>query len=489
MRKIALVLLVVCAAFPGAAGGKKDAAKPETAIGVGGSAGRYSAQSGGSGGIYVGIMEFGGDVKNITPGFVFLDPLGKQQLLDYIDNSYHPAQTPVSAFYYAVHRAITDVETAQKSLPEGTSATVIAITDGLDTGSTNPALPILPSSPTLGNVNRNNLAQYHLYLTQLLEEKQINMTSIGIAGADTMSQFPQNSSFTNRSLNESVAEIVGSMNLTASNPLLTFTISSAVYPAGTRIRIVFDGQNAANSRRYIEGKVAAGSYNLTDVTSEGISLSGQPAEIQGEIKNTEIWYTMTVSDSINKSLVRQWYIQPFAASVNGNGWLPNSESGEITITNYGLAPFKKNSAVVYLILDGSTSVEKNMEQIRRSAKNVINQLYYAVSSPAQATALALTPSHVQVPAHQLATPTPVTYNQTASGYWIEVGAYLVLENAEYARRQLSAKNFPCQITLSKVSNQVLYRVQVGPYRSEASAQHDLTAIRQSSWGFFATDLP
>jgi cell division septation protein DedD len=333
------------------------------------------------------------------------------------------------------------------------------------------------------------LAQYHLYLTQLLEEKHINMVSIGISGTDTLAKFHQNVSLANKTLDESIAETVGTMNLAARTPLVTFTMSSAVYPAGTRVRIVFDGRNAANSLQYLEGIVVAGSYNLTDVTAQGIHLNGQQSEIRGEIKDTEIQYTITVSDSINKSLVRQWYIQPFAATGNSKEWVPDSESGEITITNSGLSEFKKNSAVIYLVLDGSTSVGKNRDQIRSSAKNVINQLFYAVSNPAQTTVVALPPAPPAPVTAKRTTPPPISYTQPASEYWIEVGAYLLLENAEYAKRQLTAKNFPCQITLSKANNKVLYRVQVGPCKTEAAAQQYLKSIRQSSWSFFATDIP
>jgi outer membrane murein-binding lipoprotein Lpp len=324
-------------------------------------------------GIYVGILAFAGDIKNITPEFVFLDSSGKQQLLDYID-SYSPLPTPGSAYFYAVHHALTEVETQKQNLKstENIKSAVIAITDGLDTASTNPALPLtdLLFSSELGQPYRNNLAQYYFYVTQLLEEKQINMSSIPITGADTLLPVSQNLSLDNKNVNESIAEIV--KNIKASRPI-AFTVSSAVYPNGTLIRIVLDGQMAANSKRYIEGRVSAkDGYALTDVTAKGIRLTETP--IQVEKKDWEVRYTITVDGAVNKSLVQQWYTQSPSFGRNPN-WIRNSEFGEITIVDVVV-----DSAVIYLVLDGSVSLERNIDDVQSRAKSVINLLYNAVSN-------------------------------------------------------------------------------------------------------------
>jgi hypothetical protein len=369
---------------------------------------------------------------------------------------------------------------------------VIAITDGLDTASTNPALPNLPMSVSLGSFDRNNLAQYYSYLTQLLEEKHVNMASISINGADTFVQPSLNSSLSNKSLNESFADIASS-TIAVSNQLNTYTFSSAVYPTGTLVRIVLDGQKATESEKYIQGKVfgSGSSYKLTNVMSHGISLLGEPSEIQGEKKDLTVNYIVTVKDTFDKSLVRQWYIQPF----NQTEWALDSESGDITVNNSVLDSFKKNSAVIYLVLDGSSSAAGNIDQIRRSAKNVINLLYSTIATPPAPSILVNTQVAPRpAPEPPKVQPLPVKNqanldNVLPIGYWIQVGSYLSQENAEYAQRQLKAKDISTQITLTRGYGESLFLLQAGPFKTEEAALQCYSDIRRSQWGFFATDMP
>jgi cell division septation protein DedD len=530
-KKFWSIVLVVCIAFSACASGKKDV--PEKVIPDEASVEPQNPevsepppeeitkteyifvpqQLPPPNGIYVGILEFGGTIKNITPKFVFFDPTGKQQLLDYID-SYYPLSDPGSAFYYAIHSALTSVDAAKgdKDIPRDAATTIIAITDGLEIGSTNPALP------NLDNFDRSNFVQYQLYITQLLDEKKVNMALRPVKSA-------QNSSLANKTLNQSVAEIVRTVNSnsSASSPLVAFTVRSPVYPVGTQLRIVLDGQNAENSKKYIEGKVSrdGDTFKLIDVNAQGISLYKQPLEIPGEKSPMEVLYTIKTTDTFNKALAKQWYIQP-TNTRNEKKWSADNNEDTITITQSELNAVSdvsiKKSAVVYLLLDGNTSLEKNIVQIRSEAKNIINQLYNEVSKPQVPPSFspmvnqpvppkAPTPpvvTHIPPkPRQPPVTPKPPKPIQPTSfpdepdlpanvllndawitevykgAYWIQVGAYQSQSNVDRLKRGLESMTYRVDTNSTVVkSGRSLHRIRIGPY-SYADAKRLLPIIKKT----------
>jgi cell division protein FtsN len=118
-------------------------------------------------------------------------------------------------------------------------------------------------------------------------------------------------------------------------------------------------------------------------------------------------------------------------------------------------------------------------------------LYAAISNPASPVIVARTrtPQPIQPEFQPVMNAQTNLYASSATDYWIQVGSYVLLENAEYAQRQLMARNISSQVTLTRGYNQSFFRLQAGPFRTEALAQQCLADIRRSQWGFFATDIP
>jgi hypothetical protein len=373
-----------------------------------------------------------------------------------------------------------------------------------------------------------------------------------MAGADTRTPASKNAFLANKTLNETIADIVNySMGaliaapatsvVTATTnrlPRTTLMLPSAVYPIDTQLRIVFDGQPAADSSKYIEGRISIsgdGSYALANVTASGISLSGlTQGGIPGTKSQTGITYRITANDNINPSQVRQYYKQPPTSGRILTDWTPDSEFGSITIAEEGFAEegyvsgganpgfqdssYRKNSVIVYLILDGSPSLSagQTVEQIRSKARDVINQLYNAVSNPTQkaissasanqdaqfpqqipVVSQPVAPLNVQpyeFPQQMPAPPVPLTQNTSEyaqfvdawisgpynGGYWVQVGAFQNSENIKRVTDALQSRNYRVDTGLTVVENGTfLRRVLVGGPYSRTAAENELRIIRET----------
>jgi cell division septation protein DedD len=180
-------------------------------------------------------------------------------------------------------------------------------------------------------------------------------------------------------------------------------------------------------------------------------------------------------------------------------------------------------------LDGSPSLGdgKNVEQIRSLAKNVINQLYNAVSNPV--SKLTIQPKPVQPPQSAVSQPVPIqppikqppqvtakppvaprhtppvtrqqptpapSYTQDVpkyvqfvdawisgpynGGYWVQVGAFQNSENIRRVTSALQNRNYRVDTSLTIVQDGIfLRRVLVGGPYSRAGAENELRVIRET----------
>ncbi|MDR3284183.1 MAG: SPOR domain-containing protein [Treponema sp.] len=480
----------------------------------------FSADTSPMGGIYIGILAFAGDVKNITPGFVFLDPSGKQQALDYINGAY-PLPARGSALLFAIEKALTDIETAKKEnrLPQNTKSLLVAVTDELDTGSTNPYLSVP------GGNTKNDIVLYRDYIEQQIKAKTIGNVPLAVQAKDLPAPLWQLlPTAENIKKADSIARIIDTMNFNASSQHITLALSTPWYPEGTELTVVFDGKSPDTSDQYIKGIInrTPGTSSLDIKESAGIQVIGTPM-----VKTTEseVQYAVTISDKdirlnnhpLVKSMVKQWYKYP-AELINITDWQLDTALDTVMITDYGVDFPDKQATVLYLILNCRESLDNNLDKVRNTAKKFIEKAYSAVSAPGAPTTLKPeSPDPIPVESEPARIPQPlppppalpplssrqinpaetaplpsmpnlgITYDLDA--YWIQVGAFVIPENANQAKVILEAKRYPAQLTPAVVDGQYFKRVRTGPYKTRAEAEQDLEKVRSSFQEFAESYIP
>ncbi|MDR3355746.1 MAG: SPOR domain-containing protein [Spirochaetaceae bacterium] len=349
-------------------------------------------------GIYIGIISFSGKVNDITqnpdgsPALIPLDAPGRQVLLEYLARSYVPSKTTGTALYYADHKALANLSAMEQdgTLPGNLdSVTVITFTDGTDTSSTDVDFAPLEDRDFR---RRSSASAYRTYISQQLSTRKIagvrvNAWSIGIPGRDiqnaaeftqtlqSLASVPGNvSEFSEVSqMDERLTAIADDLNIYT--PRMNLTLSTPAYPVNTLLRITFDGDIGTPdaSEYYVEARVswdeAGKGYALGNISAHGIKYV-EGRRLPGKRNETGIDYNILLNNDFQVPNVRQWYMQPGEDSF---GWLPNSEFFARKTADF---THERKSAIVYLVLDCSSSLtEKVIGDIRAAIGTFINKLY------------------------------------------------------------------------------------------------------------------
>ena len=142
-------------------------------------------------------------------------------------------------------------------------------------------------------------------------------------------------------------------------------------PDGSKVRFTFDNvYNATDSNQYIEGTFNLRSRTLSNVTYVGLtSKSGTSlAGIENSIfVNFDFRKVRRIDgQELTLDYVKQW-------QSNGTNWQINSEfdrsSADLS------AAVSRKSAIVYLVLDCSSSLSDQFNTMKQSANNFIQKLY------------------------------------------------------------------------------------------------------------------
>jgi hypothetical protein len=184
-------------------------------------------------------------------------------------------------------------------------------------------------------------------------------------------------------------DIAGGLIIT--NTTAAFTIVTNLLDDGVKVRMTFDvggttSAAAAASQRYIDGTVneTGGSYTFTDITyGSGIVSDAGAGPLAGMIISGEVHFTFNniaifdpdtgknvpyIPEEGDVIKPRQWLINP-----GYQNWVHNSEYDS---SGAGASTVDKSSAVIYLVLDNSTSLgTDDIAQIRTAAINFVNSLY------------------------------------------------------------------------------------------------------------------
>jgi len=358
-------------------------------------------------GIYIGIITFGPNAEDITGGSpILLDRAGLSRLTSLIETRYQRENSIGTALFYAAHMGLANMKKAESILPRNLrKATMITFTDGLDVSSTGLGLADItdPGSLNSRQFRAGDITPYRDYISREIKNRKINstqvdayiMTILGDDVTDIRSFEAARSSLASDgdqyggNKNISFSELNAQFNRIANDIVSgwvesSFTMITPQLPLGTRIRMTFNSettsQQAQNAQLYIEGTVAVenNQYYLSNISYGGglrssIAVGGR---IRGEIKNNEVNYIFPLFTgfSLDRSqaeldrLLKQWQM-----SSGSNAWQINSEYLPRGASKVEVV---KHNAVIYLVLDKSSSIApSNIPLVRQAAIGFIQRLY------------------------------------------------------------------------------------------------------------------
>ncbi|MDR1787342.1 MAG: SUMF1/EgtB/PvdO family nonheme iron enzyme [Treponema sp.] len=362
-------------------------------------------------GVYVGIISFGALTTDLSGGApVFLDETGVKKLTGVLDSDYRKDGKPGTALYYAAHRALASLSANVGRYPPNLDGVyMITITDGIDTSSTGFDLTPIENKNFSGGDDR----EYLEYLkTQLVARpvygRPLTAYSTGVRGSDVTdvdafqttlqalasekNNFYELSRFSD--LNGRFDAIA--KDLTITTETITFELKASSLPAGTQIRMTFDGAASAEASQVwfeatVEADIETRSFFLRDIQYQGTASSSGP-EVPGVNNGNEVIYIFNDFTGYGTGArVRQWIKR------NGSDtWTPNSE---YSVGNTMTKQTEYKSAVVYLVLDASSSLsDDDINAVRNAAKEFLKMLYER-STGKTAPSVSATPS-VPAPAPQ-----------------------------------------------------------------------------------------
>jgi len=404
MRKflIALSLVVVCF-FVVQCASQADKQEPAAAS----QSQQRQSSSDTKDGIYIGMVTFGPNAEDITGGSpVFLDKDGLATLNDLIDSQYQIDDNIGTALFYAAHMGLANMKKAEPDLPGYLhSVKMITFTDGLDVSSTGLSLKPISDPGNVGNLvfAGEDTKLYQNFIKMEIDTRRINGTNIdayivAVKGDDVtnMLSFEE----TRRSLSSSGLQYGGSRDIgmdelqavfanIARNIVYdwtetAFTMITPEYARGTRVRMTFGGENnatqAQNARSYLEGEVTIRDreYYFTNIRYGGNIYSDAGQEVKGKIENGRVTYEFPLFsgyDFTKELAVRERELRMWQMGSRENDWQINSEYKLGSEADHVV---KKYNALIYLILDKSSSIsEEDVPKVRDAVKSFIGMLYDA----------------------------------------------------------------------------------------------------------------
>ncbi len=284
--------------------------------------------------------------------------------------------------YHAVNKGL-DVLSKAELPTDIVNVSIVTFTDGLDLG-----------SYRLNDSYDNGTEYLSAINGRIKNEKVKNLPisaySIGIRGSDVtdVTKFKKNlsdlASTSDNAMEVTSMDEVKTKFSEIANSLTNVSTSQSIdltIPApepGAKIRFTFDDiSDAVNSEIYIEGiyKYSNGTDTLEDIVYHGLtSTSG--SLIKGKSSGIKVTFSFSeiVRDdkkSIDAANLKQWsYIESTST------WQINSEFNptEDTQTN-----IEKSSAAIILVLDCSSSLGSDFEDMKSAANEFINVLTNSIS--------------------------------------------------------------------------------------------------------------
>jgi fibronectin type 3 domain-containing protein len=442
--------------------------------------GEASGTTGSNEGVYVGIISFAGDATVITsPPILLNNAANYNTLKSKIANDYTRATQGGTTMFLGVHRALADLKANETSYPANLdTVSIITFTDGLDNQShgmlSNSANSSGPNyqlegqsfptvvNETTGEVTTDGLTNYINYVkgqiaNRTIAGKTIKAYSVGILGSDLKNPStgivsPDNQALFNSRLEAAATTgtdpvsgnpyftqlsdfdqlkatfrgIAEGLNVVYTNTTITMTTTQN---AGARYRWTFDAAgkvDAESSTRYIEATLSSSGseFRLVAITyAGGISADQGSGPIIGTMGTEGLDFEFTnvqnYDSTVDRTNTQQW-LRPAGSTT----W--NRES-EINTTGVPNSTVEHKTAVIYLVLDASTSLS---ESEIASIKAAISSGSYssgpggsAPSAPTGVNATAASSSSITVTWNTVSNATGYTIYRSgsASGNYSQVG--------------------------------------------------------------------
>lgn len=327
-----------------------------------------------SSGIFFGISGFNQKLYE-TPLSV-LSPKSLDSYHDFVDRLSTEAGT---VLYYAVDNALDVLE--QADLPNYISTvSIVTFTDGLDQGS-------LAYTDQYSTPEAYRDAMSNRLRSIKVRNHGVTAYSIGLRGSDVydVDMFRSNlkklaTSDENAFEVENIGMVKEKFNEIASKLSITNNMQDITlripHPGnGARIRFTFDisgatSDNAAsNSHKYIEGTFNSSTCSLDDIKYMGLS-SSSGISVSGIKDGIFIEFTFADVETEDKVLITTEITEQWTYIAATGKWQINSE-----FDKNGKFDVVAKSPVVILILDCSSSLKEQFNQIRTNAHSFIDILY------------------------------------------------------------------------------------------------------------------
>ena len=370
-------------------------------------------------GLYLGIIGFNDDLYKMD--IERLDANSKTRFDDFINGLTTKNGT---LLYYSVDQSLNTLKQAQ--YPDDLySASLVTFTDGLDMGSAmmidnyttdDECLESLHSRLSVSSFSGIPLTSYSIGLmgsdvktTQQIEMFRKNLKKLS---------YPENNAYEVNdmaSVNARFQEIADKISQTTSTTKYNLELTIPGKASGTVWRFTLDGATSAeSSTMYIEGTFNLSTKALTNVTYHGMTCSSG-STIQGVVKGIHITYTFSdiipdAEKTLNKDKVWTWYyVQSSSDFWQGNTEFSQDEDVDIIVIQ------TKQSVVVFLNLDSSTSLDNQFTTLKNYAKSFVSTLYNASFDPNAIDAISLNKTYVDLIIGQNETLQATISPSTASG--------------------------------------------------------------------------
>lgn len=340
----------------------------------------------------------------------------------YVPPIYHRAVKNGTGLYYGVHKALANLTTRETNLPADLSRVyVVTFTDGRDQNSYSLSRPIQQNidrgAGPIENQSSVSTADYRTYLSEQIASRTIKgqhivAYSVGLKGQDVpdeqeadfilglskiasagnapdgqpyykklaLDEWPQ--------LESRFEAISRGLDITSHD--VTFSPTIPGYEPGTKVRLTFDVQKAGAtpaqcvaSQKYIEGTMddVDDVFFLKNITyvgtkagpngPENLGSANGAGPITGQSIDSNVKFTfnsLTGYMPTDSDPILQWYCLPGTTDWNRNSEYEPGGSMASSISQH--------SAVIYLVLDASTSLETDhVSSLRAAVKNFIDLVY------------------------------------------------------------------------------------------------------------------
>ena len=321
-------------------------------------------------GVYLGILAFNQALYTCPVGLLTSESLSTYK--SFIDGLQMKNGT---ILYYAVDNGLSNMQQGEspKSL---SNASLVTFTDGLDQGS-------LMMNPDYETEDKYLSAVSSRIHSGNVFGMPLSAFSIGIRGSDVQNTDKFRNNLVSLSSSEEnayeiseLSELNARFEDVAKNVVLIdycYDLSLTIpgLPDGAKVRFTFDNvYNASDSNQYIEGTFNLRSRTLSNVTYVGLT-SRSGSSLSGIENDIFVSFGFRKVRRIDGKEISLDYVKQWQSS--GTNWQINSEFDRSCVDLS--AAISRNSAIVYLVLDCSSSLGDQFSTMKQYANSFIQKLF------------------------------------------------------------------------------------------------------------------